>query len=83
MDDALKRAQYKYERTEKAKARRKRYLENCSPEQLERIREQKRIWAQRNRQQKQQQHYRDWETDRKSTRLNSSHEFVSRMPSSA
>ena len=28
-------------------------------------------------------HYRDWETDRKSTRLNSSHEFVSRMPSSA
>ena len=27
--------------------------------------------------------YRDWETDRKSTRLNSSHEFVSRMPSSA
>ena len=29
------------------------------------------------------QGYRDWETDRKSTRLNSSHEFVSRMPSSA
>ena len=29
------------------------------------------------------QPYRDWETDRKSTRLNSSHEFVSRMPSSA
>ena len=28
-------------------------------------------------------YYRDWETDRKSTRLNSSHEFVSRMPSSA
>ena len=55
MDDALKRAQYKYERTEKAKARRKRYLENCSPEQLERIREQKRLWAQRNRQKKQQQ----------------------------
>ena len=27
--------------------------------------------------------YRDWETDRKSARLNSSHEFVSRMPSSA
>ena len=27
--------------------------------------------------------YRDWETDRKGTRLNSSHEFVSRMPSSA
>ena len=27
--------------------------------------------------------YSDWETDRKSTRLNSSHEFVSRMPSSA
>ena len=27
--------------------------------------------------------YRDWETDRKSKRLNSSHEFVSRMPSSA
>ena len=27
--------------------------------------------------------YRDWETDRKSTRLNSSHEFVTRMPSSA
>ena len=29
------------------------------------------------------EYYRDWETDRKSTRLNSSHEFVSRMPSSA
>ena len=27
--------------------------------------------------------YRDWETDRKSTRLNSSHESPSRMPSSA
>ena len=32
---------------------------------------------------KQPELYRDWETDRKSTRLNSSHEFVSRMPSSA
>ena len=30
-----------------------------------------------------QQLYRDWETDRKSTRLNSSHEIPSRMPSSA
>ena len=29
------------------------------------------------------QQYRDWETDRKSTRLNSSHEIPSRMPSSA
>ena len=29
------------------------------------------------------QHYRDWETDRKSTRLNSSHRSLSRMPSSA
>ena len=29
------------------------------------------------------QAYRDWETDRKSTRLNSSHEIPSRMPSSA
>ena len=29
------------------------------------------------------QHYRDWETDRKSTRLNSSHSAKSRMPSSA
>ena len=29
------------------------------------------------------QTYRDWETDRKSTRLNSSHEIPSRMPSSA
>ena len=28
-------------------------------------------------------HYRDWETDRKSTRLNSSHSAKSRMPSSA
>ena len=28
-------------------------------------------------------HYRDWETDRKSTRLNSSHRSLSRMPSSA
>ena len=28
-------------------------------------------------------HYRDWETDRKSTRLNSSHSRASRMPSSA
>ena len=27
--------------------------------------------------------YRDWETDRKSTRLNSSHEIPPRMPSSA
>ena len=27
--------------------------------------------------------YRDWETDRKSTRLNSSHSSLSRMPSSA
>ena len=29
------------------------------------------------------QPYRDWETDRKSTRLNSSHSAKSRMPSSA
>ena len=29
------------------------------------------------------QNYRDWETDRKSTRLNSSHSAKSRMPSSA
>ena len=29
------------------------------------------------------QRYRDWETDRKSTRLNSSHRSLSRMPSSA
>ena len=28
-------------------------------------------------------YYRDWETDRKSTRLNSSHSAKSRMPSSA
>ena len=28
-------------------------------------------------------YYRDWETDRKSTRLNSSHSGESRMPSSA
>ena len=27
--------------------------------------------------------YRDWETDRKSTRLNSTHRSLSRMPSSA
>ena len=32
---------------------------------------------------KQRQKYRDWETDRKSTRLNSSHRSLSRMPSSA
>ena len=31
----------------------------------------------------QQREYRDWETDRKSTRLNSSHSAKSRMPSSA
>ena len=31
----------------------------------------------------QQMPYRDWETDRKSTRLNSSHSAKSRMPSSA
>ena len=30
-----------------------------------------------------QHNYRDWETDRKSTRLNSSHRSLSRMPSSA
>ena len=29
------------------------------------------------------EYYRDWETDRKSTRLNSSHSAKSRMPSSA
>ena len=29
------------------------------------------------------ENYRDWETDRKSTRLNSSHRSLSRMPSSA
>ena len=29
------------------------------------------------------ENYRDWETDRKSTRLNSSHSAKSRMPSSA
>ena len=29
------------------------------------------------------EHYRDWETDRKSTRLNSSNSAKSRMPSSA
>ena len=32
---------------------------------------------------KQAMRYRDWETDRKSTRLNSSHRSLSRMPSSA
>ena len=32
---------------------------------------------------KEQKAYRDWETDRKSTRLNSSHSAKSRMPSSA
>ena len=32
---------------------------------------------------KQATRYRDWETDRKSTRLNSSHSRASRMPSSA
>ena len=32
---------------------------------------------------KENQLYRDWETDRKSTRLNSSHRSLSRMPSSA
>ena len=35
------------------------------------------------RKEKQAQAYRDWETDRKSTRLNSSHRSLSRMPSSA
>ena len=34
------------------------------------------LWRKKN-------YYRDWETDRKSTRLNSSHEIPSRMPSSA
>ena len=33
--------------------------------------------------QEKQKPYRDWETDRKSTRLNSSHRSLSRMPSSA
>ena len=44
------------------------------------------IQAQLNRQNAKfstEQSYRDWETDRKSTRLNSSHEIPSRMPSSA
>ena len=34
-------------------------------------------------QQRERAGYRDWETDRKSTRLNSSHRSLSRMPSSA
>ena len=36
-----------------------------------------------NKQDKNARAYRDWETDRKSTRLNSSHSAKSRMPSSA
>ena len=39
--------------------------------------------AAKGKKQEQEQAYRDWETDRKSTRLNSSHSAKSRMPSSA
>ena len=40
-------------------------------------------WKNKYRAQVAARHYRDWETDRKSTRLNSSHSAKSRMPSSA
>ena len=40
-------------------------------------------WAEKNNIPVKQYPYRDWETDRKSTRLNSSHSRASRMPSSA
>ena len=45
----------------------------------------KKLTAAKNRKQSVKNHlaYRDWETDRKSTRLNSSHSAKSRMPSSA
>ena len=41
------------------------------------------ILAQMHPTQSTEMNYRDWETDRKSTRLNSSHRSLSRMPSSA
>ena len=41
------------------------------------------VIALKNREKFEEQGYRDWETDRKSTRLNSSHRSLSRMPSSA
>ena len=42
-----------------------------------------RIMQEQNRFNAEEAAYRDWETDRKSTRLNSSHRSLSRMPSSA
>ena len=41
------------------------------------------IMQEQNRFNSEEAKYRDWETDRKSTRLNSSHRSLSRMPSSA
>ena len=54
--------------------RNKEYLKEYGKEYYERNKEQKKEYEKR---------YRDWETDRKSTRLNSSHSAKSRMPSSA
>ena len=51
-------------------------------EQLKEIEDQK-ATAIKNQNYELAQIYRDWETDRKSTRLNSSHITRSRMPSSA
>ena len=47
------------------------------------VSELKRLLIEKQEQPTTDQPYRDWETDRKSTRLNSSHSGESRMPSSA
>ena len=56
------------------------YLDQQNPVKAQQLSDQERI-KQLERENK--ELYRDWETDRKSTRLNSSHLKLSRMPSSA
>ena len=51
---------------------------------MENLKKEKKKFEKENKQELNKEYkYRDWETDRKSTRLNSSHEIPSRMPSSA
>ena len=59
-------------------------LDSLLPEAFATVREaSKRVFAMRHFDVQMMAGYRDWETDRKSTRLNSSHSAKSRMPSSA
>ena len=54
-----------------------------SASELERLMSKTDTWTEANIKYLYELQYRDWETDRKSTRLNSSHSAKSRMPSSA